>query len=149
MRPALSACLGKLRDDIVYSLRGIQHRQLPQILPHFFPPRRVFQKLLRRSVKQFAVALVFPKDDCRTVLVDCPQFTTRRYALTKPFVSDCSDIDSFVIFIAYEGAALLRDAQGAEVSLKAGEAVLFPASNASVTIEPQTPRFACLDTYCR
>lgn len=89
------------------------------------------------------------KDDCRTVLVDCLQFTTRRYALTKPFVSDCSDIDSFVIFIAYEGAALLRDAQGAEVSLKAGEAVLFPASNASVTIEPQTPRFACLDTYCR
>ena len=58
-------------------------------------------------------------------------------------------IDSFVIFIAYEGAALLRDAQGAEVSLKAGEAVLFPASNTSVTIEPQTPRFACLDTYCK
>ena len=89
------------------------------------------------------------KDDCCTVLVDCPQFTTRRYALTKPFTSDCSDIDSFVIFIAYEGAALLRDAEGNEVALKAGEAVLFPASNASVTIEPQTPRFACLDTYCR
>ena len=89
------------------------------------------------------------KDDCCTLLVDCPQFTTRRYALTKPFISDCSDIDSFVIFIAYEGAALLRDAEGNEAMLNAGEAVLFPASNTSVTIEPQTPRFACLDTYCK
>lgn len=89
------------------------------------------------------------KDDCCTILVDCPQFTTRRYALTRPFTCDCSDIDSFVIFIAYQGAALLRDEAGNKVTLEAGETVLFPASNNKVTIEPQTPRFACLDTFCR
>lgn len=85
-------------------------------------------------------------NDC-TPLVDCPQFTTRLYELTAPLKADYTDIDSFVILIAFEGAATLRYAEG-ELTLRAGESVLFPATTEGVEIVPATGGFKALETFC-
>lgn len=78
-----------------------------------------------------------------TRLVDCASFSTRSCRFTQPATLDYAAIDSFVIFVAYEGAALLTDAEGNEVRLKAGESVLFPAENTAVSVKPLG------DTPCR
>lgn len=85
-------------------------------------------------------------NDC-TPLVDCPQFTTRLYELTAPLKADYTDIDSFVILIAFEGAATLRYAEG-ELTLRAGESVLFPATTEGVEIVPEACGFKALETFC-
>lgn len=85
-------------------------------------------------------------NDC-TPLVDCPQFTTRLYKLTAPLKADYTDIDSFVILIAFEGAATLRYAEG-ELTLRAGESVLFPATTEGVEIVPEAGGFKALETFC-
>lgn len=85
-------------------------------------------------------------NDC-TPLVDCPQFTTRLYELTAPLKADYTDIDSFVILIAFEGAATLRYAEG-ELTLQAGESVLFPATTEGVEIVPEAGGFKALETFC-
>lgn len=85
-------------------------------------------------------------NDC-TPLVDCPQFTTRLYELTAPLKADYTDIDSFVILIAFEGAATLRYAEG-ELTLRAGESVLFPATTEGVEIVPAAGGFNALETFC-
>lgn len=85
-------------------------------------------------------------NDC-TPLVDCPQFTTRLYELTAPLKADYTDIDSFVILIAFEGAATLRYAEG-ELTLRAGESVLFPATTEGVEIVPEDGGFKALETFC-
>lgn len=85
-------------------------------------------------------------NDC-TPLVDCPQFTTRLYELTAPLKADYTDIDSFVILIAFEGAATLRYAEG-ELTLRAGESVLFPATTEGVEIVPEAGGFKALETFC-
>ncbi len=80
-------------------------------------------------------------------LVSCPQFTTRLWQLTEACEVDYAAIDSFVIYIAYEGKARLTDGEGTELTLQAGESVLFPATNTSVRIVPETDRFECMETY--
>lgn len=85
-------------------------------------------------------------NDC-TPLVECPQFTTRLYELTAPLKADYTDIDSFVILIAFEGAATLRYAEG-ELTLRAGESVLFPATTEGVEIVPAAGGFKALETFC-
>lgn len=85
-------------------------------------------------------------NDC-TPLVDCPQFTTRLYELTAPLKADYTDIDSFVILIAFEGAATLRYTEG-ELTLRAGESVLFPATTEGVEIVPAAGGFKALETFC-
>lgn len=85
-------------------------------------------------------------NDC-TPLVDCPQFTTRLYELTASLKADYTDIDSFVILIAFEGAATLRYAEG-ELTLRAGESVLFPATTEGVEIVPEAGGFKALETFC-
>lgn len=86
-------------------------------------------------------------NDC-TPLVDCEQFTTRLYELNAPVKADYTDIDSFVILIAFEGAATLRYAEG-ELTLKAGESVLFPATTEGVEIVPADSGFKALETFCK
>lgn len=80
-------------------------------------------------------------------LVSCPQFTTRLYQMDAPVVTDYTSVDSFVIVIAYKGAAMLHYDEG-EVSLKAGESVLFPATNKQIRFEPLDGCFEALETYC-
>ena len=82
-----------------------------------------------------------------TPLVDCPQFTTRLYQLDAPVTTDYSAIDSFVIVIAYRGAATLHH-DGGCIRLTAGESVLLPAVNSSITFQPEGEGFEALETFC-
>lgn len=82
-----------------------------------------------------------------TPLVECPQFTTRLYDLTETTKADYSNIDSFVIVIAFEGEATLRYDEG-ELTLKAGQSVLFPATTKGVEFVPGKDGFKALETFC-
>ena len=88
-----------------------------------------------------------PSPDAAVTLVECPQFTTRLFQLTKPLEEDYSATDSFVVVIAYRGSATLFYDEGS-VSLRAGESVLFPASNKSVRFVPSEEGFEALETFC-
>lgn len=91
--------------------------------------------------------LYTPQTDACTPLVECEQFTTRLYDLKNTLEADYSQIDSFVIVIAFEGDALVRYDEG-ELALKAGESVLFPASTRHVEFIPGTKGFKALETFC-
>lgn len=88
------------------------------------------------------------RENVRILLEQHPEFTTSVYHLTSPLTTDFSTTDSFVIFVAYEGTARLRDDEGNVVVLRAGESVLYPATMRSVTFEPVgTERFSCIETF--
>lgn len=79
-------------------------------------------------------------------LVACPYFTTFLYDMTEEISCDYSELDSFVIFICVEGACNLNDDQGNQLTMKAGETVLFPALTQNVTINPEGT-VKLLETY--
>ena len=84
------------------------------------------------------------------VLVDCPEFTTRLLQIAKEVTIDYEELDSFVVYVAYEGAAVLEDSEGHQIELVKGQTVLFPAQNKLVKIFPKADsRFACLETYIK
>ena len=68
------------------------------------------------------------------VLVNCPEFTVRLLQSAGEMTVDYAGIDSFVIYVAYEGKAMLTDSEGNELMLEAGQSVLFPAVNAAVRL---------------
>ena len=70
-------------------------------------------------------------------LVACPYFTTSIYDMTEEISCDYSELDSFVIFICIEGVCKLKDNENNELTLRAGETVLLPASTEDVTITPE------------
>lgn len=92
-------------------------------------------------------------DNNRVALVDVPFFTTNLFLLTEEKALNYSGIDSFKIFIAYEGSAeiTVTDRQGetSTTTLAAGHSLLLPADNTDVTVTPQTSRFAFLETYIK
>lgn len=77
-------------------------------------------------------------------LVSCPYFNTAVYDLNEPMTIDYSELDSFVILICLSGEGTVTDAKGNTTSLKAGETILLPATNAQVKVEG-TVKF--LETY--
>ena len=83
------------------------------------------------------------KPDEPQTVVTCPYFTTSVYDLTEPMLLDYSELDSFVILIGVRGEGMLT-ANGQQLSLRAGETVLIPASTAEVKVEG-TVRF--LETF--
>lgn len=79
-------------------------------------------------------------------LVACPYFTTSLYDMTEEISCDYSELDSFVILICIEGSCKLTDNEKNEISLRAGETVLLPATVQDVKIVPDgTVKF--LETY--
>lgn len=76
------------------------------------------------------------KNEPATV-VQCPYFTTSVYDLGSemPMVLDYSELDSFVILIAVDGAGKLIDNEGQETTFNKGETVLIPASTKEVKVE--------------
>ena len=70
-------------------------------------------------------------------LVACPYFTTSIYDMAEEISCDYSELDSFVIFICIEGVCKLKDNENNELTLRAGETVLLPASTEDVTITPE------------
>lgn len=81
----------------------------------------------------------------RVAVKQSPYFSTHVYHLTELFEQDFSAIDSFVIMVAYEGSALLTDGAGHTLPIKAGQTVMFPAENNSVTFRPTSPCFSCFE----
>lgn len=79
-------------------------------------------------------------------LVACPYFTTSLYDMTEEITCDYSELDSFVIFVCVEGSCTLYDNEKNEVSFKAGETVLMPASIQEVSIVPNG-KVKLLETY--
>lgn len=75
-----------------------------------------------------------PKQNEPVELVSCPYFTTSVYDLTESMTLDYSELDSFVILICLEGACVLRDNEGYEVRVQAGETILFPATTQEVNV---------------
>ncbi len=69
-----------------------------------------------------------PQADQGVSLVQCPYFNTAVYDLREPMTIDYADLDSFVIFTALEGEAIMTDDAGHEFTLRGGESVLLPAT---------------------
>lgn len=83
-----------------------------------------------------------------SMMVSCPQFTTRLIRTEHTISVDYTTTDSFVIFVAYEGEARITDAAGQQTLLRAGESLLLPAENTAVEIAPLgINRFSCVETY--
>ena len=77
-------------------------------------------------------------------LVQCPYFNTAVYDLNEPMTLDYSELDSFVILIGLKGEATITDNEGNEVSLRAGESMLVPATTETLKVDG-TLKF--LETY--
>lgn len=89
-----------------------------------------------------------PAENCPTELVTCPYFTTSLYPLTESMTCDYSELDSFVILICIEGeGCTVTDNEGHEVSLRAGESLLLPATVQKIDIVPVGGGVKLLETY--
>lgn len=75
-----------------------------------------------------------PKQNEPVELVSCPYFTTSVYDLTESMTLYYSELDSFVILICLEGICVLKDNEGYEVRVQAGETILFPATTQEVNV---------------
>lgn len=75
------------------------------------------------------------KDNETAELVSCDHFTTNIIHLTKPVEKDYEELDSFVIYTCTEGAFRL-ECDDDIVEIKAGEAVLLPATTFKVNLYP-------------
>lgn len=80
-------------------------------------------------------------------VVASPYFTTSVYDMTEQITCDYSELDSFVIFICVAGGCLLKDNEGNEITLVAGETTLLPATTQEVTIVPDATGVKLLETY--
>ena len=77
-------------------------------------------------------------------LVQCPYFCTAVYDLNEPMTLDYSELDSFVILIGLKGEGKITDNEGNEVSIMAGDTLLFPATTETLSVSG-TIKF--LETY--
>lgn len=69
-------------------------------------------------------------------LVESPFFTTNELKLTKSFVRDYSEIDSFRVYMCLSGECCFFSEEGQGIFLHAGESLVVPASTKKVTIIP-------------
>ncbi|MDR2466778.1 MAG: class I mannose-6-phosphate isomerase [Prevotellaceae bacterium] len=78
-------------------------------------------------------------------LAKCSYFTVNLLSASKPTERDYSALDSFVVYMCAEGAALL-ECDGITESISKGETVLIPALTDSVNIVPE-PSAKLLEVY--
>mgnify|MGYP006296245383 CR=1 FL=1 len=71
--------------------------------------------------------------------VDCPYFTTNVIEFDRSVEKDFNFIDSFVVYMCTEGAAVIKYGDGNEETITAGETVLIPATLKVIEIVPVTP----------
>ena len=69
-------------------------------------------------------------------LVRCDYFTTNKLNINQTLERDYSDLDSFIIYICFDGALVL-DYSAGKVAVKKGDAVLLPANLKSVKLIPE------------
>ena len=70
-------------------------------------------------------------------ILTTPYFSVSLYDMTEEITCDYSELDSFVIFVCVEGSCRMIDDAENEVTICAGETVLFPAVTQSVSIIPE------------
>lgn len=87
-----------------------------------------------------------PKENEEVELVTCPYFTTNLLEYDKPFTRDCSELDSFLIYICMSGSAVIKDNNGQEINVHQGQTVLIPANTTSVEIIPSSS-VKLMETY--
>lgn len=88
-----------------------------------------------------------PQPGAPVELVRCPYFTTELYDLASSSVAVAvPDGSPFVIAVGLKGSGVLRSGKD-EASLAAGEAVLIPASDGSVCVEPGPDGLRMLTTH--
>ncbi len=80
------------------------------------------------------------------VLESTRYFTTELVRLTKGISRDFSKIDSFVIYVCFEGSCRITDKCNNVVEVKQGESILIPAITQTVNIEPDE-KVHLLETY--
>jgi mannose-6-phosphate isomerase len=76
-----------------------------------------------------------PKKNIPVELVKCRHFTTSLIDTDSLVTLDLSQRDSFVVLVGLRGSATLINADGETVSFAAGESVLVPATETSLTIK--------------
>ena len=69
-------------------------------------------------------------------LVTCDYFTTNKLDLDQPIERRYSHLDSFIIYICFEGAFILDYLDG-KISVKKGDAILLPANLKEVKLIPE------------
>ena len=78
-------------------------------------------------------------------MVSCPYFTTNRLHFSQSTSRNYSDIDSFIIYVCYEGRVEIGHKEWG-VELQAGEVALLPAAIKEVALETDTG-FKLLESY--
>ncbi|MCG8319343.1 MAG: class I mannose-6-phosphate isomerase [Cytophagales bacterium] len=78
-------------------------------------------------------------------LVSCDYFTTNKITINQTLERDYSDLDSFIIYICFDGDLIL-DYAGGKVAVKKGDAVLLPAKLKRVKLIP-TETCKILESY--
>ena len=78
-------------------------------------------------------------------MVSCPYFTTNRLHFSQSTKRNYYDIDSFIIYVCYEGSVEV-DYEAGGVTLKAGEVALLPATIKEVALQTETG-FKLLESY--
>lgn len=87
-----------------------------------------------------------PCKDQPVDLVSCQYFTTSVYNLSECMTIDYSELDSFVIYICMEGACTIKDNEGNNIEMQAGESILFPATTQNLEVTPHG-EVKFLETY--
>lgn len=87
-----------------------------------------------------------PSVNERVKLVQCSSFNTSVYNLTQNRTIDYNSLDSFIIYICIEGYCTIKDNEGNELKMQAGETVLFPATTHEVNISVEN-QVKFLETY--
>lgn len=80
-------------------------------------------------------------------LVASPYFTTSIYDMNEVISCDYSELDSFVIYVCVAGGCSIKDNEGNEIEMNAGETVLLPAAIQEITIYPKENGVKFLETY--
>jgi mannose-6-phosphate isomerase len=71
--------------------------------------------------------------DSSALICRSPYFETNILALTKSYTKNLNDIDSFIVYMCTEGAAVIT-ALGISETIKKGDTLLLPACCQSLTI---------------
>ncbi|MDN5203525.1 mannose-6-phosphate isomerase [Fulvivirgaceae bacterium BMA10] len=80
-------------------------------------------------------------------LASCPYFTTNKIQANQTIERDYTDLDSFVIYVCFDGILDIKYNQES-LSVKKGEAILLPACIQKVILEA-SPDFKILESYIK
>jgi len=90
---------------------------------------------------------VYSSEENKPVILESTRyFTTELLKLTKHIVRDFSKIDSFVVYVCFEGSCRITDENNNRVEIKQGESILIPAITQTINIETDN-KANLLETY--